>query len=387
MEQLRENEPRVIFVTGGPGTGKGTQCPKLAEEFCYKHISIWDLMRAEIKSGSEEGKNILSIVQSGGLVPKELTVNLLQKTLLSISAHTILVDGFPRSVDQAVYLEQIGVRVGFILHFDTDKEDVLLGRLIERGKTSGRADDNEETIVKRFRIYKSESLPVLSLYEPFGIVRKVDCMGTVNEVFFRTISALRPEVVFIAGPKYSGKTTLSTFLGKRYNYYVLDINRVLKKCQHTDELITRKLVQTLQEFKHEFRVIVDGFPQNLKQALLFCGMIGQPNKVIYLDCPRDLCQERQLLLGKKTKDYISSTSLSQLYSESIKSSAELCSYYSSAIFQNFTKLESSQTTQEKASEFIEPEVIIVRGNVRPCFILYFHRQGFRTINAVHLIEL
>lgn len=389
MEQLHEHEPRVIFVTGGPGTGKGTQCPKLVEEFGYKHISTGDLIRAEMRSGSEEGKSMMSIVRAGGLVPKEITISLLQKALQSISAHTILVDGFPRSVDQAVYLEQIGVKVNYLLHFDTDQEDVLLNRLIERGKTSGRADDNEETIVKRFRIYKSESLPVLQLYEPFGIVRKVDCMGTINTVFQRTLIAIRPEVLFVCGPKNSGKTSLSGHLGSRYYYYVLDINRVIKKTHKNDEEITRKLVKTLQNFKHQHRILVDGFPQNSYQAKLFTGLIGLPNKVIYLDCPRDVCQERQLLIGKVSGTYIQSTTLSQLYSESIKTADELCSYYESSLKGHFGKIDSSTVlkVQLQASELVEPEVIIARGNLRPGFLLYYQSQGYKPINAVHLLEL
>lgn len=389
MEQLHGNSPRVIFVTGGPGTGKGTQCPKLVEEFGYKHISIGDLMRAEIKSGSDEGRSILSIVQSGGLVPKELTVSLLQKALSSITAHTVLVDGFPRSVDQAVYLEQVGIKVGYLLHFDTDQEDILLNRLVERGKTSGRADDNEEVIVKRFRIYKSESLPVLQLYEPFGIVRKVDCMGTINQVYFRTLCALRPEVLFVAGTKFSGKTTLSQYIGTRYYYYMLSLDRILKKTKNDDEMITRKLVQTLQLFKHEHRIIVDGFPQNANQVKLFTGLIGLPNKVIYLECPRDVCQERHLAVCKNTENYISSTALSELFSNSAKSCEEICNYYAGAIGKSFTKLDSAeiQTVKNKASAFIEPEVVLVRGNIRPCFLLNLQKQGFKLVNAVHLLEL
>ena len=389
MEQLQESQPRVIFVTGGPGTGKGTQCPKLVEEFGYKHVSIGDLMRAEIKSGSEEGRNIHAIVQAGGLVSKELTIALLQKALSSITAHTVLVDGFPRSIEQAVYLEQIGIKVNYMLHFDTDKEDVLLGRLIERGKTSGRADDNEETIVKRFRIYKSESLPVLKLYEPFGIVRKVDCMGTINEVYSRTIRAIRPEVLFITGPKYSGKSTLSSFVANRYYYYILSIDRILKKTKNDDESITRKLVKSLQQFKHQYRIIVDGFPQNSNQAKLFTGLIGLPNKAIYLDCSRDACQERQLVHGKKAEDYIPSITLSQLYTQSIQTSGELCNYYSNLLGSNFSKIDSTdiKKIQKEAFKLIEPEVILVRGNIRPCILLYHQAKGFKIINAVHLIEL
>lgn len=95
------------------------------------------------------------------------------------------------------------------MHFDTDREDILLDRLIERGRTSGRADDNEETILKRFFVYKAESVPVLALYEPFGYVRKVDCLAGIPLVLQRTLRALRCELFCLIGPKFGGKTNLA----------------------------------------------------------------------------------------------------------------------------------------------------------------------------------
>ena len=215
--QLRTTRPRTVFVTGGPGSGKGTQCAMLVKELNYEHTSIGDLMRNEIKMGTSEGRAAEAIVKSGNLVPKELTVELLLKTLAKLKARTALIDGFPRSTEQAVYLEQITTPIDFILHFDTDREDILVSRLIERGKSSGRADDKEETIVYRFQVYKSESAPVVSLYDPFNIIRRVDCLAPINEVYKRAIRALRPEVFFIIGPLYSGKSSICKYLASRYN--------------------------------------------------------------------------------------------------------------------------------------------------------------------------
>ncbi|CAG9321113.1 unnamed protein product [Blepharisma stoltei] len=387
--------PRIIFVTGGPGTGKGTQCAVLVEEYGFMHISIGDLMRHEIRSGSEEGQNIKAIVQSGNLVPKELTVTLLMKALKSTSAHTVLIDGFPRSVDQAVYLEQMGLKINYLLHFDTNKEDVLLNRLIERGKTSGRADDNEETIVKRFRVYKAESLPVLQLYEPFGIVRKVDCLATIPEVFHRAVCTLRPELLFVAGSKFSGKTTLSKILAERYYYYYMSLDSILvikregQKVKITDdEEIARRLAKKLQKLKHHTRVLVDGFPKNLAQAQLFEGLLGAPNKVIYLHCPRDMCQNRQLSLGKKSENYISSTQFSQLYNQSIFGSAELIAYYKKTTLLH--ELDSGVDLEHlrlRAGDAIEPEVVMVRGEIKFPFLKYLENSGYKLVNATNLMDL
>jgi adenylate kinase family enzyme len=91
--------PKIIFVLGGPASGKGTQCEKLVEEFGYTHISTGDLMRAEMKKGTKEGEQISKIVGEGGLVPFELTVQVLINALISNPSSVYLIDGFPRALD------------------------------------------------------------------------------------------------------------------------------------------------------------------------------------------------------------------------------------------------------------------------------------------------
>lgn len=98
--------PKIIFVLGGPASGKGTQCEKMVEEFGYTHISTGDLMRNEMASGTKEGDRIKKIVADGGLVPHELTVKILINALIANPSENYLIDGFPRAVDQAIYFEQ-----------------------------------------------------------------------------------------------------------------------------------------------------------------------------------------------------------------------------------------------------------------------------------------
>jgi len=98
--------PKITFVLGGPASGKGTQCAKLVEEFGYKHISVGDLMRAEVDKGTKEGEKIKKIMAVGGIVPHELTVSLLINALIANPSKNYLIDGFPRAIDQAIYFEQ-----------------------------------------------------------------------------------------------------------------------------------------------------------------------------------------------------------------------------------------------------------------------------------------
>ncbi|CAJ1462115.1 unnamed protein product, partial [Effrenium voratum] len=139
--------PSVVFVLGGPGAGKGTQCTKIAETFGYLHLSAGDLLREERnRAGSEYGELINNYIKEGKLVPVEITIKLLRQAMMKYGweGGRYLIDGFPRSFDNLEGWESVignTVRVKFVLFFDVS-EETMQARLVERGKTSGRADDN-----------------------------------------------------------------------------------------------------------------------------------------------------------------------------------------------------------------------------------------------------
>lgn len=396
--QLRTTRPRTVFVTGGPGSGKGTQCAVLVKELKYEHTSIGDLMRNEIRQGTPDGLAVEAIVKSGNLVPKEMTVDLLLKTLSKLKARTVLIDGFPRSTEQAVYLEQITQPIDFILHFDTDSEDILVKRLIERGKSSGRADDKEETIVYRFQVYKSESAPVVNLYDPFNIIRRVDCLAPINEVFKRTLRALRPEVFFIVGPLYSGKTSISKYLGVKYNLTWVSIESVKhvqkkgkKPITLVDDLeIASALVAYLQNLREEYRVIVEGFPENLAQAKHFARLIGEPNRAVYLRCSKEIAQQRLLQEDKHSSNYSSPALINNIYEKFTNNIESISHYYKSTLGKYYGEVLAEYSMDEvirKVETLIIPEVIIARGQINIEFLNYFSKLGYKLVNCVHLVEL
>ncbi|KAK7464269.1 bifunctional uridylate/adenylate kinase [Stygiomarasmius scandens] len=184
----------VVFVLGGPGAGKGTQCKRLVEDFGFCHLSAGDLLRAEQnREGSEFGQLIQNCIKEGSLVPVEVTVNLLKNAMAAALKEKregdgwkdgkgrFLVDGFPRQMDQAEMFEKEVCKPSLVLFFTTT-EEVMLARLLERGKTSGREDDNEESIKKRFHTYKEQTMPVIEHYEKEGKVATVDSSASVEEV-------------------------------------------------------------------------------------------------------------------------------------------------------------------------------------------------------------
>ncbi|BBN01346.1 adenylate kinase [Marchantia polymorpha subsp. ruderalis] len=184
------SKPRVVFVLGGPGSGKGTQCAKIVDSYGFVHLSAGDLLRAEIKSGSPDGTMIQNMIKEGKIVPSSVTINLLKKAMAESNTDKFLIDGFPRNEENRADFEKVtGILPEFILFFDcpeTELERRLLGR------NEGRVDDNIETIRKRFKVFIESSLPVIDHYEKIGKARKIDATKSREEVFNAIDPLFRP---------------------------------------------------------------------------------------------------------------------------------------------------------------------------------------------------
>lgn len=171
----------VVFVLGGPGSGKGTQCSNIVKQFGFTHLSAGDLLREEAKSDTEQGTMVKNLMHEGKLVPSELIVKLLLKAMLQSGNDKFLVDGFPRNEENRQAFESvIGIEPEFVLFIDCPKEE-LERRILNRNQ--GRDDDNIDTIRKRFEVFQESTLPVVQYYEKRGKLRKVDGAKSPDAVF------------------------------------------------------------------------------------------------------------------------------------------------------------------------------------------------------------
>ncbi|EKX52786.1 hypothetical protein GUITHDRAFT_60061, partial [Guillardia theta CCMP2712] len=168
----------VVFILGGPGSGKGTQCGKLTAEFRrMRHLSAGDLLREERKSATSQGEMIDQYMKEGRIIPVEITARLL-KQAIDKDKHrfdVFLIDGFPRNMDNLRGWNEIvatDVNVQFMVFLECS-EEVMTERLKQRGETSGRVDDNEASIRKRFKVYQSETMPVVLQFEREKKLRSV----------------------------------------------------------------------------------------------------------------------------------------------------------------------------------------------------------------------
>jgi len=184
------SKPRVLFVLGGPGAGKGTQCAKIVERFQHwSHISAGDCLRAERSDPtSKDGELINSIIKEGKIVPSEITVGLLVKAMTKQKDDgktCFLIDGFPRNLGNDQSWDQVvgdGADVLGVLFYEASEVE-MEKRLLDRGATSGRVDDNLESIKKRFKTYLEETMPIVEKYQAKGLVYTINGMPPAEDVW------------------------------------------------------------------------------------------------------------------------------------------------------------------------------------------------------------
>lgn len=176
-----------IVIFGAPGSGKGTQSEKIVEKYGINHISTGDVLRAEMKNGTELGKTAKGYIDQGQLIPDELMIDILASVFDSFKdSKGVIFDGFPRTIAQAEALKKMlaerGQDVSVMLDLEVP-EDELMVRLIKRGKDSGRADDNEETIKKRLHVYHSQTSPLIDWYKNEKKYQHINGLGTMEGIF------------------------------------------------------------------------------------------------------------------------------------------------------------------------------------------------------------
>jgi adenylate kinase len=182
-----------IAIFGPPGAGKGTQSKFLIEKYNLTYISTGDILRAEIAEGSDLGRKAKDVIAAGKLVSDDLIVQIIEKKILREKKDGILFDGFPRTVVQAYILDglllKLNTQLSFMLSLEVPREE-LITRLLERGKSSGRSDDNLQVIENRLREYEEKTLPLKEFYKARGKFISIDGVGSIEEITKRLTDAI-----------------------------------------------------------------------------------------------------------------------------------------------------------------------------------------------------
>ena len=189
-----------IIICGAPGCGKGAQSDLIVKKYDLKHLSTGDLLRNEIAEKSELGIVAESYISKGNLVPDEMIISILAKNIKAFGTEIngVILDGFPRTVAQAEALETLmssnGTEITVLLDLNVEKDE-LIGRLLKRGETSGRSDDNLETITKRLEVYETKTAPVSNFYKNLNKYAAINGMGSIDDIFGRIEKVLDSKLV------------------------------------------------------------------------------------------------------------------------------------------------------------------------------------------------
>ncbi|CAK9030418.1 Adenylate kinase isoenzyme 1 (AK 1) (ATP-AMP transphosphorylase 1) (ATP:AMP phosphotransferase) (Adenylate monophosphate kinase) (Myokinase) [Durusdinium trenchii] len=310
-EEAKEGEaelntpPFVVFVAGGPGCGKGTQCTKLREEFNLIHLSTGDLMRAEVASGSSLGGEIEKHMASGSLVPDEIVLKLLKNAMVkNQDTNRFLLDGFPRSVEQAQQFERDIAEVSFLLYLEAS-HDTMKQRIQGRAQSNpGRVDDNDETVRKRLEVFDSQTMPLVNYYGPIGKLRKANAEKSPEVVYAECKRFFSCRFLYLLGPPGAPVEQMSQKLEKQYGYAAINLTTLLRSYANSNEpeapavrkaLAAGKPVDAsiacpliLSEIYRDMALgvqnfVLADFPQSLKQAQFLEYRISCITRALVLD--------------------------------------------------------------------------------------------------------
>jgi adenylate kinase len=307
-----------IALFGPPGAGKGTQSEYLVKRFNLFYISTGDMLRRELAAGSKLGEAAREIIASGGLVSDEIIVQIIEKTITeNPQAAGFLFDGFPRTFIQAYILDGLMMKLNTSLNCLINiqiPEEVSVTRLLERGKTSGRLDDNEAVIRNRLREYHDKTLPVLQFYRDKGNQHDIDGTQSIEEVRADIVRILQLELdknlfnLVLFGYPGAGRGSQGLALAKKFGLESVatgrmlddeiksgsevgaEISRLYENGELVpDEIVVRLIEKKIADSNGVKGFIFKGFPRTLVQSYILDGLLrkhgSRVSMIIDLDVP------------------------------------------------------------------------------------------------------
>ena len=305
-----------IALFGPPGAGKGTQSEFLIKKYNLFYISTGDILRKELAEETKLGLEAKSIIARGGLVSDEIIVQIIEKTIKNNpDANGFLFDGFPRTFVQAYILEglmiKLNTKLDLLISIEVPEEESVK-RLLLRGETSGRLDDNEEVIRNRLREYDEKTKPVLDFYKEKGNYKAINGVQKIKKVTSEIRKAVNKVLekkqlnIVLFGSPGSGRGSLGRAIAERYNLEFVstgdmideeiangtELGKLVKENYEngqlvSDEIVIQLIERKMQQSNNAKGFIFKGYPRTLVQSYILDGILKKHdaiiNKIIELD--------------------------------------------------------------------------------------------------------
>ena len=316
IQTLKSKNYRLIFFIGLPGCNKESQVDKISQEYKYSSIKLENLISKEIEKDSELGKQLNEYKTKKEPIPSELLVSFLVHNITNCNSKTVLIDGFPCNLNDALYFEQHVQPIEIIIKFNAN-EETLIQNLKEINDNNY---ENQEELKIIFEKMNKDLNIIDNFYSPYSIIRDIDINGKkIGDINILVKQCLYPTIYSIIGKRYSGKTELSKILEEHMGIKLIDFNNFLSRKdisnhKNDNKYIVSTFINELREM-NDIRVLIEDFPQNKEQYSYFINNCKPFEKIIFLKANNSSCLERLNKLPLEHPNYISCSELNKLLYE------------------------------------------------------------------------
>ena len=314
---LRSQDYQLIFNIGVPYSGKKTQCEKISNEFKYSKICMKELIQKEINSNSNIGIQIKQSLENKEPIKTEILVSILISKIIESHELSIMIEGFPNTLEEALFFEQNVIPITKIILYDA-KEEECFNRMIE-DKTKMEEKITKEEFSKIYNDSLKQIEEIYQFYSPFSVIHRVDVNASIADVNANLKKHLYPIIYSIIGKRYSGKTTLSEELKNRIGMKLINFNdflesKEIKERKNETEYVINNFILKLRKIQ-DFRVLIEDFPQNKEQYIYFINNCRPLERIFYLNAENSSCLERLKNIPLDDKNYTDCSTLDTMLYE------------------------------------------------------------------------
>ena len=290
---LRSQNYQLIFNIGVPYSGKKTQCEKIANEFKYSRINMKDIIQKEIDSKTSIGIQANQTIENNEPIKIEILTSILISKIIESHELSIIIEGFPNTLEEALFFEQNVIPINKIIIYDAKEEECFNRMLEDKIRTEKMTKEEFSEMYKNSLKNMDE---IFDFYSPFSVVHRVDVNGAIAQVNNELKKNLYPIIYSILGKRYSGKTTLSKELNSRIGMKLINFNEFLeekeiKERKNETEFVINNFILKLRKIQ-DTRVLIEDFPQNKEQYIYFINNCRPLETIFYLNAENSSCLER-----------------------------------------------------------------------------------------------